>query len=128
MERTVPSTASEDIDLYLRTYYSLLRSTSEVQIRTLEEAHAKMRSLLHPAARHPYPDMSAFIYCWLRLPACMPEVNLVVLGQSPAVFRNGGFGEVEAWTPVSAPARRRRCFFDGVDTLACYIASRTDID
>ena len=128
MERTVPSTASEEIELYLRTYYSLLRSTSEVQIRTLEEAHAKMRSLLHPAARHPYPDMSAFIYCWLRLPACMPEVNLVVLGQSPAVFRNGGFGEVEAWTPVSAPARRRRCYFNGVDTLACYIASRTDID
>lgn len=128
MERTVPSTASEEIELYLRTYYSLLRSTSETQIRTLEEAHARIRSLLHPAAREPYPDMSAFIYCLLRLPACMPEVNLVVLGQSPAIFSMGGFGNIESWQPVSAPARRRRCFFDGEETLACFIASRTDID
>lgn len=128
MERTVPSTASEEIELYLRTYYSLLRSTSETQIRTLEEAHARIRSLLHPAAREPYPDMSAFIYCLLRLPACMPEVRLVVLGQSPTVFNNGGFADIEAWQPVSAPARRRRCFFDGDETLACFIASRTDID
>ena len=101
MERTVPSTASEEIELYLRTYYSLLRSTSETQIRTLEEAHARIRSLLHPAAREPYPDMSAFIYCLLRLPACMPEVNLVVLGQSPAIFSMGGFGNIESWQPVS---------------------------
>ena len=36
MDRTVPSTASEEIELYLRTIYSLLRSTTEVQIRTLE--------------------------------------------------------------------------------------------
>ncbi len=128
MERTVPSTASEEIELYLRTYYSLLRSTSETQIRTLEVAHARIHSLLHPAAREPYPDMSAFIYCLLRLPACMPEVNLVVLGQSPAVFSKGGFGDIETWKPVSAPARRRRCFFDGNEILACFIASRTDID
>jgi len=30
MERTVPYTASEEVELYLRTYYSLLRSSSEV--------------------------------------------------------------------------------------------------
>jgi hypothetical protein len=56
MERTVPSTASEEIDLYQRTYYSLLRSTAEVQIRTLEEAHARMNSLLHPEARETSPE------------------------------------------------------------------------
>lgn len=128
MERTVPSTASEDIELYQRTYYSLLRSTAEVQIRTLEEAHARMKSLLHPGARDTVPDMSAFIYATLRLPPCMPEVKLVVLGQSPGVFKRRGFGEVETWEQVSAPARRRRCLFDGAETLACYIASRTDID
>jgi hypothetical protein len=128
MERTVPSTASEDIDLYQRTYYSLLRSTAEVQIRTLEEAHARMNSLLHPAARDPSPDISAFVYCTLRLPACMPLVDLVVMGQNTSVFARQGFGNVESWGQVSAPARRRRCFFNGKDTLACYIASRTDID
>lgn len=68
MERTVPTTESESIDLYQRTYYSLLRSTSEVHIRTLEEVHAGMNSLLHPAARAPEPDMAAFIYSLLRLP------------------------------------------------------------
>jgi hypothetical protein len=128
MERTVPSTASDEIDLYQRTYYSLLRSTSEVQIRTLEEAHTRIRSLLHPASRDPSPDMSAFVYCTLRLPACMPKVQMVVMGQNTSVFARRGFGNVESWEQVVAPARRRRWFFNGKDTLACYIASRTDID
>ncbi len=29
---------------------------------------------------------------------------------------------------VSAKARRRKCFYDGKERLACYIASRSDID
>jgi hypothetical protein len=128
VERTVPSTASEEVELYLRTYYSLLRSTAEVQIRTLEEAHAGMNSLMHPLAREVKPDMSAFIYCLLRLPACMVDVDLVILGQSPDLFIRKGIGNVEEWEPVSARARRRRCYFDGGSTLACYIASRSDID
>ncbi|GAP15496.1 hypothetical protein LARV_03285 [Longilinea arvoryzae] len=128
MERTVPSTASEEIDLFLRTVYSLLRSTTDVQIRTLEEVHVAMNSLLHPNARKQSPDTSAFIYSLLRLPDCMPEVRLVVLGQSSAVFERSGYGNVESWQPISARARRRRCFFNGQDTLACFIASRSDID
>lgn len=128
MERTVPSTASEEIDLYQRTYYSLLRSTAEVQIRTLEEAHARMNSLLHPEARETSPDLSAFFYSILRLPPLMHHVQLVVLGQSPEVFERRGFGDVESWQQVFALARRRKCFYDGEKTLAVYIASRTDID
>src|SRR5574338_633457 len=128
MERTVPSTESEEVELYLRTYYSLLRSTAEVQIRTLEEAHAGMNSLLHAGARDPRPDMSAFIYSLLRLPDCMSQVKLVVLGQSGEVFQRGGYGNIYEWEEVAAPARRRRCFFNGTDTLACLIASRSDID
>ena len=34
MDRTVPSSGNEEIDLYLRTYYSLLRSSGEVRIRS----------------------------------------------------------------------------------------------
>jgi Family of unknown function (DUF6909) len=128
VERTVPSTASEDIELYQRTYFSLLRSSAEVQIRTLEEAHARMGSLLHPAARDTAPDMSAFVYSLLRLPDCMTKVQLVILGQSTSVFARVGLGNVEEWESVSALARRRRCYFDGHDVLACFIASRTDID
>lgn len=128
MERTVPSTASEEIELYQRTYYSLLRSTAEVQIRTLEEAHVHMNSLLHPNARGSSPDLSALVYSILRLPVNMHHVQLIVLGQSREIFEKRGFGDVEKWEQVFAPARRRRCFFDGEETLACYIASRTDID
>lgn len=128
MERTVPYTASEEVELYLRTYYSLLRSTTEVQIKTLEEAHSAMNSLLHPGARQDEPDMSAFIYSVLRLPDCISEVKTVVLGQSEAVFEREGIGDVREWQVVEAKARRRRCYFNGKDTLACLIASRSDID
>ena len=128
MERTVPTTESESIDLYQRTYYSLLRTTSEVRIRTLEEVHAGMNSLLHPAARAPEPDMSAFIYSLLRLPPEISETRLVVMGQGKAVFNATGFGNVQEWQPVSAAARRRRYYFDGTDILACVISSRSDID
>lgn len=128
MERTVPSTASDEIDLYLRTMYTLLRSTTEVQLRTLEEVHAGMNSSLHPDARKLTPDTSAFIYSLLRLPDCMPDVGLVVLGQSTSVFNQHGYTNVENWEPVSSRARRRRCFYNGNDTLACFIASRSDID
>lgn len=128
MERTVPSTASEEIELYLRTIYSLLRSTTEVQIRTLEEVHAGTISLLHPDARKKSPDVSAFIYCMLRLPPCLPNVNTILLGQSLEVFSNHGYADIEAWQPVTARARRRRCYYDDKDILACFIASRSDID
>jgi hypothetical protein len=128
MERTVPSTASEEVELYQRTYYSLLRSSSDVQIRSLEEVHAGMRSLLHPNARESTPDMSAFLYCLLRLPQCIHQVELVVLGQSTEIFSNSGFDDIESWDPVTAVARRRRGYFNGRDTLACIIASVSDID
>lgn len=128
MDRTVPRTGSEEIELYIRTYDSLLRSTGEIQIRTLEEAHASMVSALHPRAHAPEPDLPALIYSSLRLPACITAVERVLLGQSAEVFRRRGLIEVESWQPVAARARRRRSFYDGRSTLACYIASRSDID
>jgi len=128
MERTVPTRASEEIDLYIRTIYSLLRSTTRVRIRTLEEVHAGMNASLHPLAREDTPDISSFVYATLRLPDCITDVNTVLLGQSETVFDQSGFVSVENWAEVSAKARRRRCFFDGQGLLACYIASRSDID
>jgi hypothetical protein len=128
MDRTVPRTGSEEIELYIRTYYSLLRSTAEVQVRTLEEVHAGMGSSLHPRAQSPDPDMSALIYASLRLPACLTVVDRVILGQSLEVFSQHGLADVEAWEPVAARARRRRSFFDRRSTLACIIASGSDID
>jgi len=127
MDRNVPRTGSEEIELYIRTYDSLLRSSDEVQIKSLVEAHAAMESSLHPQARAAAPDMSAFIYSILRLPPCLREVRLVVLGQSREVFERHGF-PLAGWQSVGSGARRRRSFFNGVDTLAVYIASHADID
>ncbi|MFQ5433650.1 MAG: hypothetical protein ACE5FD_02135 [Anaerolineae bacterium] len=128
MDRTVPSSGNEEINLYLRTYYSLLRSSREVQIKTLIEAHKRINSALHVAADEPQPDLAAFIYAILRMPACLWQTRLVVMGQSAQVFATHGYADVESWRQVAAPGRRRRSFFDGRDTLAVYIASRSDID
>jgi len=128
MDRTVPRTGSEEIELYLRTFYSLLRSTAEVKIQTLEEVHANINSSLHPQARSEQVDTSALIYCSLRLPDCIGQIERVVLGQSTRVFHEAGFADVESWQPAAARARRRRGYFDHADTLALYIASRSDID
>ena len=124
MERTVPYTASEEVELYSRTYYSLLRSSDAVQIRSLEEVHAGMNSLLHQHARHRAPDMTAFIYALLRLPDCVREAREIVLGQSGAVFEEAGMGNVWDWEQVSGRARRRRCFYDqDKKVMACIIAA-----
>jgi len=128
MERQVPIRSSEEIDLYLRTIYSLLRSTNVVQIRSLEEVHSGMNSSLHPHAREPFPDTSALIYSLQRLPECIFNVRTIILGQTESNFSQNGYGNVESWPEVAARARRRRCFWDGGEQMACYIASRSDID
>ena len=128
MERTVPTTGSEEIALYMRTYYSLLRTTDEVQIRSLVETHSGMDSSLHTAARAEEPDAAALIYCSLRLPRCIRQTRLVVMGQSERVFARRGYPNVEQWQPVTASGRRRRTVFDGHETLAAFIASVSDID
>ncbi len=128
MDRTVPSSGNEEINLYLRTYYSLLRSTREVKLKTLLEAHKRMHSALHIYADEPNLDTAAFIYSILRVPDCINRVKLVVMGQSARVFAEHGYAQIESWEQVSAPGRRRRSFFDGQSTLAVYIASRSDID
>ena len=128
MERTVPTTGSEEIELYMRTYYSLLRTTDEVQIQTLVETHLGVDSLLHVKSRDDTPDVSALVYCSLRLPHCIRQTRLVVMGQSEWVFGQHGYPDVGQWQPVAAPGRRRRSFFDGQETLAVYVASLSDID
>ncbi len=128
MDRTVPSTGSEEIELYIRTYYSLLRSTHPIQLQTLAESHMGMESSLHVKARHPEPDVSALIYASLRLPFCIAQVKKILLGQSEEVFIGAGYRDIISWPRVMARGRRRRMQFDTRDVLAVYIASRSDID
>ena len=128
MDRTVPVSGNEEIQLYMRTYYSLLRSTSPVQIKVLIEAHKRMNSALHVRANDVEPDLAALNYAILRLPDVIDHVQLVVMGQSERIFQKYGYINLSTWQRVTAPGRRRRSFFDGQDTLAMFIASRSDID
>lgn len=117
----------EEIELYVRTYYSLLRSSGEIRVRALEEAHAFSRSSLHAGALEATPDVSAFAYAAARLPDVMPEVKLVVLGQSHELFEAAGY-DVQNWRSVRTRGRRRPLRYDGKGTLAVFIASESDVD
>src|SRR5688500_8801059 len=127
MDRTVPKTGSEEIELYMRTYYSLLRSTHTIQIETLVESHMAMESSLHVHARSAFPDASALIYSSLRLPPQLSDIDYVLVGQMEKSFVDSGYPVTE-WARVYAPGRRRRTHFDSKHTLAVFIASRSDID
>ena len=128
MDRTVPRTGSEEIELYMRTYYSLLRSTHTIQIETLVESHLAMHSSLHVRAREAAPDIAAFIYGALRLPNCIVDVDVVIVGQIEAAFAKSGYADVVDWQRVYTRGRRRRTHYDGDHRLAVFIASRSDID
>ncbi len=128
MDRTTPVAHSEEIELYIRTYYSLLRSSGPVRVRSLEETHIAMSSSLHQQAEDPELDVSALSYSAGRLPDCMPRTQLMIMGQMEDVFRREGY-RVEKWQPVRARARRRKLYYNAEQRiLAAFIASVSDID
>src|SRR5688572_28051329 len=90
MDRRRPRSTSDEIDLYIRTYYSLLRSSGDVRVRAFEEAHIFSDSSLHAGARDAAPDVAAFAYSAARLPDCAPRVDRIVLGQSIEQFEQAG--------------------------------------
>ncbi|HTL35736.1 MAG TPA: hypothetical protein VL326_21550 [Kofleriaceae bacterium] len=127
MDRQTPRATSDEIDLYIRTYYSLLRSSGDVRVRAFEEAHLFSRSSLHLGAEDPNPDLAAFAYSAARLPDCMPKIRRIVLGQSPAQFHAAGYA-IDKWQVVRTRGRRRPLRWDGQQTLAVFVASGSDID
>jgi hypothetical protein len=119
--------ASDGVELYIRTYYSLLRSTGEVRVRAFEEAHAFSDSTLHLGARDTVPDVAAFAYAAARLPTCMPQIERIVLGQSHEQFEQIGL-EVRDWSEVRTRGRRRPLRHDGATMLAVFLTSTSDLD
>src|SRR5215212_4350450 len=117
----------QDVELYIRTYTTMLRSSGEVKIKALVPAHIGAAPSLHVGAADPAPDMDAFMYSVNRLPAIIVRVRRVLLGQSAHVFHRHGVA-VEQWESVSAPGRRRYWFYDGHDRLAVYVNSTSDVD
>src|SRR5262245_16531887 len=127
MQRRVPTVEDDAIALYIRTYYSLLRSSGSVRVRSLEEAHGGMASSLHPRAAGPELDLGALSYASVRLPAVAWKLRRLVLGQSRDQFERAGFADIATWPRVRTPARRRRWQWNGDDVLAVYVASASDI-
>ncbi|CAN5574828.1 hypothetical protein BH09MYX1_BH09MYX1_42360 [soil metagenome] len=127
MERQAPVAPSDEIDLYVRTYNSLLRSSGRVRVRAFEEAHAYSGSSLHPRALSTEVDTAAFAYAAARLPGEMPGVTLLVLGQSHELFEAEGY-PVRTWAQTRTRGRRRPLRWDGKHTLGVFIASVSDID
>jgi hypothetical protein len=128
MKTIIDPAVQGPLDLFQRTYRSLLRSTGEIQIDAMVEPYQAAEPVLHEGARSPETDAAALIYSTLRLPSCIDRVRLLLLGQSHEVFAQHGYGAVETWQPVTSPGRRRKMFFDGHDKLAVLIASPSDLD
>src|SRR5688500_10366493 len=125
--RPVDSRPSDEIDVYHRTYTTLLRSSGETWLRVLEPAHMAMQSSLHALAATDDLDLGAFIYACRRLPLVAHLAERIVLGQEAVQFDRVGM-RIASWEPLEAQARRRRWFSDGEGTLAVLLASASDLD
>jgi hypothetical protein len=119
---------AEAVEVYHRTYTTVLRSSGETALRVLEPSHKAMGSSLHPLAASPEIDLGAFLYSLRRLPEAIYRAEHILMGQSAEVFSQRGHGSVTDWTEVFAPGRRRRWYDDGQGTLAVFIASASDVD
>jgi hypothetical protein len=121
-------TGRHAVELYVRTYSTMLQSSGEIRLESLQQAHIGMASVLHPLAAEPRVDMGALIYSARRLPAEIKHCRRVVLGQGPLAFRELIGYDLGRWQALKAPARRRRWYYDGRDTLAVLLASNSDVD
>lgn len=129
MKREPPRAPGDEIEVYIRTYTSLLRSSGEVPVRAFEEAHEYSDASLHAGAREPRPDVAAFAYAAARLPAQIAFARIVVMGQSHEQFEGAGFAVRAAhWTRVTTRGRRRPLRWDGAGAIAAFVTSRSDID
>ena len=118
---------SDEVELYQRTYTTLLRSSGETALRVLEPSHMAMGSALHPLAASEELDLGAFLYAVQRLPDGIAGAELVVMGQAIEALTAAGI-PVDSWEEAEAPARRRRWYDSGTGTLAVLLASASDVD
>jgi hypothetical protein len=117
-----------DVELYQRTYTTLLRSRGETKLQILEPSHRAMGSSLHPLAASEELDLGAFLYATQRLPARIYQGRVVIMGQEAEQFAAAGIDFSEDWPTVEAPARRRR-WHEGTDgQWVVLLSSTSDVD
>jgi hypothetical protein len=126
-EEVAGAKLSDEVELYQRTYNTLLRSSGETALRVLESSHRAIGSSLHPLADSDEPDLGAFIYAIRRLPDGIAGAELVIMGQEAEVFARNGV-PIDQWEEADAPARRRRWYDGGGGTHAVLLASASDVD
>src|SRR5947209_17458438 len=95
---------SDEVELYQRTYTTLLRSSGETQLRVLEPSHRAMGSSLHPLAASEELDLGAFLYAIRRLPEGLVGASLVVMGQEVEALIAAGM-PVDTWAKAAGNAR-----------------------
>ncbi len=117
----------DGVELYHRTYTTLLRSSGETHLRVLEPSHRAMRSSLHSMAGEDQPDLGAFLYAVRRLPDGIVGAELVLMGQERHVFTAAGI-DLSGWQVHEAVARRRHWYDSGTGMLAVLLASASDVD
>src|ERR1700728_3190680 len=118
---------SDEVELYQRTYNTLLRSSGETHLRVLESSHRAIGSSLHPLAASDELDLGAFLYAIRRLPDPIINARRIAMGQDDAALIAAGM-PVHDWQETEAPARRRRWYDNGAGTLAVLLASASDVD
>lgn len=128
VEAPLIGSGKDDVELYVRTYSTILRSSGDVRLRAFAAAHGQVRSSLHSGARSDLPDAGAFIYAAQRLPLEVRYVNRIVLGQEGEQFRSVLGREVKDWQRLEAPARRRQWRWDGAGTMTGHVSSPSDLD
>jgi hypothetical protein len=116
-----------DVELYQRTYSTLLRSRGETKLRILESSHIAIESSLHPLAGAEDLDLGAFLYATQRLPATIYQGRVVVMGQEAEQFAAVGL-PLNDWPTTEAPARRRQ-WHEGPDAQwGVLLSSTSDVD
>jgi hypothetical protein len=117
----------QDVELYQRTYSTLLRSRGETKLRILESSHIAIESSLHPLAGSEDLDLGAFLYATQRLPATIYRGRVVVLGQEAEQFAAVGLA-LDDWPTTEAPARRRQWHEGPEGQWGVLLSSTSDVD
>ncbi len=113
---------AEAVEVYRRTYTTVLRSTGETRLRVLEASHKAMHSSLHAFADSPELDLGAFLYAVRRLPDAVFAAELVVMGQSGGDLRAAGLrlrgaARDRRSRAAAAVVRRRQGHAGGADRV-----------
>src|SRR3989475_9700874 len=81
-------TGRQAVELYVRTYTTMLQTSGDIKVDSLVHAHLAMGSVLHPLAAEPQVDMGALIYAVRRLPNAIDRSRRAAMGQIPHGLRS----------------------------------------